>query len=169
MADLNDLTQNVNIWNDEKSKSVTVTTDGASERLDVDAKITGTGSGTVSGLLKPRYFFDTTDVTLIAADTTIMSVDFEGAAQFLSIATNDSNIEVTLDADGTEILRTTPKLLSELKAQLFNGGVETIALYDNKNAVTFDLRRTRVSSNFTVKANNNGKKIKAIFFQYEVV
>jgi len=35
MSDLNDLTQNVNIWNDEKSKSVTVTTDGAKERLDV--------------------------------------------------------------------------------------------------------------------------------------
>jgi len=38
MADLNDRTQNVNIWNDEKTKSVTVTTDGAKERLDVDSK-----------------------------------------------------------------------------------------------------------------------------------
>ena len=35
MADLNDLTQNVNIWNDAKTKSVTVTTDGSFERLDV--------------------------------------------------------------------------------------------------------------------------------------
>jgi len=38
MSDLNDLTQNVNIWNDEKSKSVTVTTDGAKERLDVQVQ-----------------------------------------------------------------------------------------------------------------------------------
>ena len=38
MADLNDLTQNVNIWDDAKSKAVTVTTDGANERLDVQVK-----------------------------------------------------------------------------------------------------------------------------------
>ena len=52
MADLNDLTANVNLWNDEKSKSVTVTTDDTTatsrERLDVDsyARLVGKyGSG----------------------------------------------------------------------------------------------------------------------------
>lgn len=39
MADLNDLTQNVNIWDDAKSKAVTITTDGSKERLDVDASV----------------------------------------------------------------------------------------------------------------------------------
>ena len=47
MSDLNDLTQNVNIWNDEKSKSVTVTTDGAKERLDVDTGGVGSIAGAV--------------------------------------------------------------------------------------------------------------------------
>lgn len=42
MADLNDLTRNVNIWDDSKSKSVTITTDSAKERLDVDIGSTGT-------------------------------------------------------------------------------------------------------------------------------
>ena len=44
MADLNDLTTNVNIWNDDKSKSVTVTTDGPKERLDVAATIEAAGN-----------------------------------------------------------------------------------------------------------------------------
>jgi hypothetical protein len=41
MADLNDLTQNVNIWDDAKSKAVDVITDDdGTERLAVDANIT---------------------------------------------------------------------------------------------------------------------------------
>ena len=44
MADLNDLTQNVNIWDDAKSKAVTITTDGAKERLDVAIKVNPLGA-----------------------------------------------------------------------------------------------------------------------------
>jgi len=40
MSDLNDRTGNVNIWDDAKAKAVSVVTDGAVERLAVDAKIT---------------------------------------------------------------------------------------------------------------------------------
>ena len=40
MADINDPTQNVTIWNDAKGKNVTVTTDGSKERLDVSAAFT---------------------------------------------------------------------------------------------------------------------------------
>jgi len=35
MSDITDKTQDVNIWNDEYTKKVTVTTDGTKERLDV--------------------------------------------------------------------------------------------------------------------------------------
>lgn len=45
MGDLNDQTQNVNIWNDEKSKSVTVTTDNGKERLDVSPGATDETTG----------------------------------------------------------------------------------------------------------------------------
>ena len=48
MADINDLTRNVNIWNDEKSKSVTVTTNGSKEALDVN--IAGDDGTPVNGL-----------------------------------------------------------------------------------------------------------------------
>lgn len=41
MADLGDRTGDVNIWNDDRTKAVTVTTDGSKERLDVDANISG--------------------------------------------------------------------------------------------------------------------------------
>jgi len=39
MADLNDLTANVNIWDDAKSKAVSVITEGSNERLAVDAYV----------------------------------------------------------------------------------------------------------------------------------
>jgi len=44
MADLNDRTQNVNIWDDAKTKAVTVTTDGSKERLDIHALIDPLGN-----------------------------------------------------------------------------------------------------------------------------
>ena len=52
MADQNDYTQNVNIWNDAKSKAVSIITDGAIERLAVDAAfpITTPTIGNVSAL-----------------------------------------------------------------------------------------------------------------------
>jgi len=40
MSDDPNVTDNMTIWNEEGTKSVTVTTDGAKERLDVDAKVT---------------------------------------------------------------------------------------------------------------------------------
>lgn len=41
MADSTDDTIDVNIWNDARTKAVTVTTDGTKERLDVNANIEG--------------------------------------------------------------------------------------------------------------------------------
>ena len=40
MADTNDRTQNVTLWNDAKGKNVSIITDGATERLAVDASVT---------------------------------------------------------------------------------------------------------------------------------
>ena len=45
MADLTDKTDDISIWNDAKTKAVTVTTDGAKERLDVHVA----GSVSISG------------------------------------------------------------------------------------------------------------------------
>lgn len=44
MADSSDNTIDVNIWNDARTKAVTVSTDGAKERLDVNALISGGSS-----------------------------------------------------------------------------------------------------------------------------
>ena len=53
-------TQEVSIWNKEENKAITVTTDGAKERLDVS-----TGPLTlVTDSLKPRLHFDTTDIVV---------------------------------------------------------------------------------------------------------
>ena len=57
MADLTDKTDDVSIWNDAKTKAVTVTTDGSKERLDVQVKgsVSITGGGVDSIPIQIRY------------------------------------------------------------------------------------------------------------------
>jgi hypothetical protein len=102
MADLNDLTTNVNIWNDAKTKAVTVTTDGAKERLDVQALIEG---GTFS--LKPFVpvvAYDSSGTALTTSWTTIVNyTGGEGRLDFISCALGASTYKVRLTVDGTEV------------------------------------------------------------------
>ena len=103
MADLNDLTQNVNIWNDDKSKAVDVITDGGIERLAVDSKVTG---GSVSlARYRPRFFTSKTDITILTTDTTLKSLDFDGQLSAISINTTNKQIEIIIEVDSTEIFR----------------------------------------------------------------
>lgn len=72
MADLNDLTQNINIWDDAKSKAVSIITDGSIERLAVDSKAKSEDIWqdlTFNG----KAFITTTDVITIS---TITETDF---------------------------------------------------------------------------------------------
>jgi hypothetical protein len=105
MADLNDLTQNVNIWNDDKSKSVTVTTDGAKERLDVAASIEG-GSFQLQPFI-PLFDFSVADIALnTSTDTSLFSESgHAGKIDFISIAGSISTWEVVIKVDTVEILR----------------------------------------------------------------
>ena len=102
MADLNDQTQNVNIWDDAKTKSVTVTTDGSHERLDVDARIAG---ATFSlNPFTPVISFDSAGTALTTSWTTV--VDYsggQGSLDFIAVSLGTSNYKVRLTIDGTEI------------------------------------------------------------------
>jgi hypothetical protein len=99
MADLNDLTTNVNIWNDDKSKSVTVTTDGSKERLDVDANVSG---GVIIAQKNP--YFDYSDLTN-GVDYSVKSVTAKGTIDFIQILCKNASYEVAIKIDGTERIR----------------------------------------------------------------
>ena len=104
MADLNDPTININIWNDDKTKSVTVTTDGAHERLDVNALIEG-GSFALAPFT-PETDFDISGTALnTSTDTTLITETSEGKIDFIAIVGSNSNYEVVLEVDSVEIFR----------------------------------------------------------------
>jgi len=100
MADNTDNTIDVNIWNDARTKAVTVTTDGASERLDVDATIVG-GSFQLQEFV-PVVTIDSTGVSLsTGAWNTLLNVtSTEGKLDFIGCAGASSSyrIRVTMDA-----------------------------------------------------------------------
>ncbi len=100
MADQNDLTQNVNIWNDEKSKAVTVTTDGSKERLDVNAKFDGSIS-VIEG--KYRLQLETHDGNIDFLDDTwhtIFTVSVAGKPNYLWTEFYNGNYEIRITMDG---------------------------------------------------------------------
>jgi len=103
-----DPTKNVAIWNDDESKTVTVTTDGAKERLDVSASIVG---GTFNlGAFIPDIDFETaTPVALnTSTDTSLKSeTGHAGKLDFIGIQGNISTYEVILKVDGIEVFRLT--------------------------------------------------------------
>jgi len=100
MADLNDLTQNVNIWDDAKSKSVTVTTDGAKERLDVSL---GAANEFQLRAFSPVVDFDSTGVSLNTSTwNTLLTVTGEGKLDFIACVGASSAYRMRLTVDGTE-------------------------------------------------------------------
>ena len=125
MADLNDLTQNVNIWNDAKTKSVTVTTDGSQERLDVQALIDG---GTFSlQPFTPTFDYSVADTALnTSTDTSLKLVTDVGKIDFIAIAGSLSTWEVVLKVDGSEVLRI---IMSDLGSDLGLANATNVPLW----------------------------------------
>ena len=112
MADVNDLTQNVNIWNDEKSKSVTVTTDDVKERLDVSIQdsigvIVEDSESPTKYQLQSDY--DAVGVSLnTSTDTVLFTHSGQGTIDLISVnSLTSSNYEVAILIDGTERIRIT--------------------------------------------------------------
>ena len=99
MADTNDLTQNVTLFDNAKSKNVTVVTDGATERLAVD-----TGAFQLQPFA-PVVDFDSTGVSLNTSTfTTILNVtSTEGKLDFIGMAGASSSYRVRLTVDAAEV------------------------------------------------------------------
>jgi hypothetical protein len=114
MADQNDPTQNVTIWNNAKGKNVDVITDGAIERLAVDATAT-----IVNDESPTRYQlkteFDATGVTVTsAADVVLDSYTGDGVYAFFACSAGSSGYEITIEIDGTERIRITMQELNDI-------------------------------------------------------
>jgi len=85
-------------------KIVTVTTDDGKERLDVSAKIVG-GSFSL-GIFIPMLNFSTANTALnTSTDTSLLSITAAGKIDFIGIAGSNSNYEIILKVDGTEVFR----------------------------------------------------------------
>jgi len=103
MADLNDLTQNVNIWDDAKTKAVSVITDGLVERLAVDATISADESPTKYQI---RQDFDTGGTQLInGVDSSLFVFTGTGLLDFVGISGSTSNYLAVIKIDGVEQIR----------------------------------------------------------------
>jgi hypothetical protein len=103
MGDANDRTQNVTLWDNVKGKNITVTTDGAKERLDVDIGDTG-----VVDIRRPNPKFDfaTPGTSLTnGVDTSIKTITAEGEIDFIQVVAKNSNYEMIFIVDGVETLR----------------------------------------------------------------
>jgi len=103
MGDLNDKTQNVNIWDDAKTKAVSVITDQNLERLAVDATISGDESPTKYA---PRMHIDVAGQVVGLTDVSIFSFSGSpGLLDFIAISSGNASYEVALKIDGIEVYR----------------------------------------------------------------
>ena len=169
MADLNDLTQNVNIWDDAKSKSVTVTTDGVRERLDVNADIGG--GGDVSILKKiPQTAYAVPSLSLTnGVDYTIHTVTASGAFGFVQLICKNSSFETIIDVDGSEILRISQADLGNIGLLSSNStGIPIYAASASKIFSMHPFQALDFSTGFAVKvqATSTGNKLEGWFMSW---
>jgi len=119
MADIDDLTQNVTIWDNAKGKNVTVSTDGAKERLDcnIDGStvvVSDSESATKYQMKTDFHAAADADALNTSTDVVLTSVTGTGTLDFVAIAGSTSNYEIAIEVDGTERIRITMAELSQI-------------------------------------------------------
>jgi hypothetical protein len=103
MGDLNDPTKNVTLY-DENGNQVELILDGAIWRLAVDALITG-GNFQLQPFL-PDFHYSIAGTALnTSTDTVLYTESGTGKIDFICVAGSNSNFEIAIDVDGTEVLR----------------------------------------------------------------
>jgi len=155
MADLNDLTTDVNIWNDDKTKAVTVTTDGAKQRLDVeiqdDATISITNDESLTKFqLKTNYNATGTSVAS-SPDTTLYTFSGAGVIDLVAINSSVSSAwGVDIFVDGTSRFRITMAALGSTLG-LTSVGFDVVAETANKE-FRWHPQQIGFTTSFTIKA-----------------
>lgn len=105
MADQNDLTTNVALYQEGKTVSVTTETDGSKERLHVDTNISG-------GVIVQKFStqgeaeVDTAVTLNTSTDVTLLEITAEGKLDFVAVnSATSSNFEIAIVIDGVERFR----------------------------------------------------------------
>jgi hypothetical protein len=99
MSDDVNVTSNSTIWDETGAKAVTVTTDGAKERLDVSL---GSDLEFQLQAFTPVVDFDATGTALTTSWTTLVDVtSTAGKMDFIASAAGSSNYKIRLTVDGT--------------------------------------------------------------------
>lgn len=112
MADQNDLTQNVTLWNNTKSKNISTLTDGSVERLAVNALISDSEAPTKYQL---KSDIDAVGNLLnVTTDTSLFSYTGAGILDFIAVSGSNANYEVVIKVDGTERIRVAMSELASL-------------------------------------------------------
>jgi len=114
MGDSTDETIDVAIWNEARTKTVTTTTDGATERLDVDATIVG-GSFQLQEFV-PVVVVDPTGVSLsTGAWNTLLNVTTtEGKLDFIGCSGSSSSYRIRVTMDSVVIFNVTMDNLNSI-------------------------------------------------------
>jgi hypothetical protein len=104
MADDDNVTDNVTLWDNAGDREVSIITDGADERLAVDAALTS-GNFQLQPFL-PDFHFDVAGTILNTSTDTVLYEELgRGKIDFICIVGSNSNYEVVIEADGTEVIR----------------------------------------------------------------
>ena len=107
MADDDNVTDNVTLWDNDGDREVSIITDGSDERLAVDSLITG-GNFQLQPFT-PVFDYDTSGTALnTSTDTSLKLVSSTiGKIDFIAIVGQLSTYEVVIKVDGSEVLRIT--------------------------------------------------------------
>lgn len=119
MADLSDKTDDIAIWDEGRTKAVSVITDGAVERLAVDSNITG-GNFYLQPFT-PKVSFDSVGVAITTAWTAILDITSkEGKLDQIACVVNSSVYQVRMTVDSVVIFTIS---MSDLSALGLSNGV----------------------------------------------
>ena len=167
MADVNDRTQNVNIWDDAKTKAVSVVTDGAIERLAVTSNITGDVTIASS---TPKWQYSAASVGLTnGVDTSVFLFTGVGFVDFVQLLCKNASYETIILVDGVEELRITQADLGAIG--LLSSNSTGIPLYAASASKIFSLLPNQpfhfsVSFEIKIKATSGGNSLDGWMITY---
>jgi hypothetical protein len=152
MADINNYTTDVAIWDEARTKTVSVVTDGSIQRLAIDGKITSDDSPTK---YQVKVDYDATgDSVGSGADVTLFTYTGVGVIDFIGLTAGSDSYYAILDIDGVEKLRIS---MSDLGSQLSLSNATNVPMWAdtaNKNFRYYPQGGIGFTTSFAIKARS---------------
>lgn len=134
--------------------------------MDVNSSVDP--ASVLAGLTRSQFYISLTEVVLTASYANILNINFTGGMICFLLRTDNSAVSVKIIVDSVTVFESSLADLAALKSGDVSGGLSTLSLFDGDKALVLDFRRSRVTTNVTIQAKENGKKIKGSYFHYEV-